>query len=383
MAFINDIKTVITGFVDRATLLHSLSLVNRDWKAVARDEWALEVSVDKTAILRYSLLKNSNMGQAPLPLHRTKRLQVVLGSHIGIDELLMLHIFLHDTDMHPKVLVVHGSLLFNQNLREYYKAYMLPLKPLLVQVKVLTVFCELGWTRDVLLWLSLTPNAYKFSGGTQYLLPSSPRAPHDVYSVNDRVVDLVTAGELTLSTDAPRLLGHTFSIAHLHIHADPEDQLLDALRGYQLDGMAFQMTSISIDILYWSSSRGLDKFWYLLEACLLTLQTLSVARVLPQDAGESKHSYPIHGSLLWRFRVVGRHLESRQHRCKAIRTCVPSGSTSGLAQSSAAQTSLGQRLQLETFRFLCQSAKPAVGVPGRRHFDAESRCTTLYSGRAG
>ncbi len=293
MAFVNDIKTVIAGFVDRATLLHSLSLVNRDWKGVARDEWALEVSIDKTAILQHSLLKNGNMGYSPFPLHRTQCLEVILGPHIGIDELLMLQIFAHETDMHPKVLVVHGSVSFNPNLRDYYQAHMLPLKPSLVRVKVLKVFCELGWTRDVLLWLSLTPHAHKFSGGTQYMLPSSPKAPRNPYTLNDRVVEIVTAAERTLRTDragdsdAPRFLDLTFSIVDLHIHADPEDQLLDALRGFQLDGMAFQITRITIDILYWSSTRGPDKFLHLLEACGPTLQTLSVARMLPQDAGVS------------------------------------------------------------------------------------------------
>ena len=291
MDFANDIKTVIAAFADHATLLHSLSLVNQDWKGVARDAWALEVSIDKTAILQYHVLKSGNMGHSPFPLHRTKRLEAIFGSHIDIDELLMLQIFLNDTQMHPTVLVVHGTLAFNQNLREVYKGYMFPLKASLSRVQVLAVFCEQGWPRDLLLWLSLTPNAYKFSGGTQYLLPSSPRPPRNVYSVNDRIVELVTAREITGSSamvgdsDAPRFLGLTLGMVHLHIHADPENQLLEALRGFQLDGMAFRLTSITIDILYWSSSRGLNKFLHLLEACSSTLQSVSVSRLLPQDPG--------------------------------------------------------------------------------------------------
>ena len=53
------------------------------------------------------------------------------------------------------------------------------------------------------------------------------------------------------------------------------------------------MTCVSIDILYWSSSHGVDKFLHLLEACGPTLQVLCMAHILPQDPGENSTPYSL------------------------------------------------------------------------------------------
>ena len=286
-----DILGVICSYTVRETLRTGLSLVSTEALLASRNYLVVHIQLDLQRMVEYHTLQRdaeeANV-RFSLPLRHTKVVQLCI-PRICTEEITAFSHLVRVTSMKPTALDIHANLCITGGIRaNAYARFILPMQTGFAGVQTLRFASSAKqWDEDILFWLALCPQAvvvttYPYdmvlpATNQACRLPHSlPRALESTNPLADAIINQRIDKMRPLPPDpsAGELVDCCFPPQSLVVSEDAAERMLRALKSWQLRGMTFRLTLVTLDVLYWSDHNGVVLMHHLLLACRYTLQRL-------------------------------------------------------------------------------------------------------------